>query len=127
MSVQKLRTPKGLGWLSGLRGDKDRNARLLLLQQFQQLYCAMWSECVWQIADATNSPTKFIISDHPVTVYNRGCFPGSEYCRGFKDPDIRMAASHTYFPLAIDRVLYSDQSFVGEKPVSERTYASAKS
>src|SRR6516162_6974160 len=85
MSVQKLRTPKGLGWLRGLRGGRDRNMRLMLLQQYQQLYCAMWSDCVWQIADATASPTKFIISDHPVMVYNRGCFPGSQWCTGFND------------------------------------------
>jgi len=105
LSVQKLRTPKGLGWLSTLRGGKDHNGRLMLLQEIQQIYCAMWTECIWQIADATTSPTKFIISDHPITVYNRGCFPGSEFCLGFNDPDIRMAASHTYFPLSIDKVL----------------------
>jgi hypothetical protein len=105
MSVQKLRTPKGLGWLSALPAGRDRNMRLMLLQEIQQIYCAMWTECIWQIADATKSPTKFIISDHPVTVYNRGCFPGSEYCRGFHDPDIRMVATHTYFPLSIDKIL----------------------
>jgi hypothetical protein len=105
MSVQKLRTPKGLGWLSALPAGRERNTRLMLLQQIQQIYCAMWTECIWQIADATASTTKFIISDHPVTVYNRGCFPGSEYCRGFNDPDIRMVATHTYFPLSIDKIL----------------------
>jgi hypothetical protein len=105
MSVQKLRTPKGLGWLSGLRGGRGRNMRLMLLQQYQQLYCAMWSDCVWQIADATASPTKLIVSDHPVTVYNRGCFPGSQWCAGFNDPDIRWVGTHTYFPLSIDKIL----------------------
>ncbi len=105
MSVQKLRTPKGLGWLSKLPGGLDRNQRLMMVQELQQLYCATWTECVWQIAEATNSSTKFIISDHPVTVYNRGCFPGSVYCRGFDDPDIRFHASHTYFPLTIDKIL----------------------
>ena len=105
MSVQKLRTPKGLGMLSGMPGGGDRNERLLLLQQIQNLYCAIWTECVWQIADATKSATKFIISDHPVTVYNRACFPGSPYCKGFNDPDIRMVATHTLFPLSIDRIL----------------------
>lgn len=33
MSVQKLRTPKGLGWLSGLPAGSDHSQRLLLLQQ----------------------------------------------------------------------------------------------
>lgn len=105
MSVQKLRTPKGLGWLSGLRDGRDRNVRLILLQQYQQLYCAMWSDCVWQIADAIASPTKFIVSDHPVTAYNRGCFPGSQWCIGFNEPDIRWVGTHTYFPLSIDKIL----------------------
>lgn len=105
MSVQKLRTPKGLGWLAQLRDGKDRNRRLLLMQRIQNVFCAIWTECVWQIADATRSATKFIISDHPVTVYNRGCFPGSPYCVGFNDPDIRMVATHTYFPLSLDKIL----------------------
>ena len=105
MSVQKLRTPKGLGWLSGLRRGRDRNIRLLLLQRIQNIYCAIWTECIWQIADAAGSATKFIISDHPVTVYNRGCFPGSVHCKGFNDPDIRMVATHTYFPLSIEKIL----------------------
>jgi hypothetical protein len=105
MSVQKLRTPKGIGWLSGLPGGRDRNQRLLLLQRIQNMYCATWTECIWLIADATKSDTKFIISDHPVTVYNRGCFPGSVYCHGFNDPDIRMVGTHTYFPLSTEKLL----------------------
>ena len=105
MSVQKLRTPKGLGWLTGLPAGQDRNRRLLLLQRIQDMFCATWTECVWLIADATKSDTKFIISDHPVTVYNRACFPGSAYCQGCNDPDIWMVATHTYFPLSIDKIL----------------------
>jgi len=105
MSVQKLRTPKGLGWLSGMPAGQDRNQRLILLQGIQNMFCATWTECVWLIADATKSNTKFIISDHPVTVYNRGCFPGSAYCQGYNDPDVRMVATHTYFPLSINKIL----------------------
>ena len=105
ISIQKLRTPKGLGWLSSLPEGKDRNQRLLLLQRIQNIYCATWSDCIWLIADATKSPVKFIISDHPVTVYNRACFPGSEWCGGFNDPDIRMVGTHTYFPLSIEKIL----------------------
>jgi hypothetical protein len=36
---------------------------------------------------------------------HRACFPGSVYCQGFNDPDIRMVATHTYFPLSIDKIL----------------------
>jgi len=105
MSVQKLRTPKGLEAFAANAQSKEKNATLLLLQQMQEMYCATWTECVWQIADASESPTKFIISDHPVTVYNRACPHLSSYCSGAKDPDMRLHATHTYFPLSLDRVL----------------------
>jgi Protein of unknown function (DUF4238) len=105
MSVQKLRTPKGLAELAARSNSPHPNLTLLLLQDVQTLYGAIWTEAVWQIANASGSPTKFIISDHPVTVYNRACPPLSQWCVGYHDPDIRMNASHTYFPLSLDRVL----------------------
>jgi len=105
MSVQKLRTPKGLAQLSDLTNSQDSNLTLMRLQELQNLYCAIWTEAIWQIADASNSHTKFIISDHPVTVYNRLCPPLSKWCVGHSDPDVRMNASHTYFLLSLDKVL----------------------
>lgn len=105
MSVQKLRTPKGLGWLRQISGGLPKNETLILLQDIQNIFCAIWTECVWQIADASKSPTKFIISDHPIVTYNRECFPASKYCQGYNDPDIRFAATHTIFPLSPDKVL----------------------
>lgn len=105
MSVQKLRTPKGLSWLGELTGALDKNLILSALIQLQRIYCAIWAECVWLIADASASATKFIVSDHPVTVYNRRCGPRSEWCRGNNDPDIRYHGTHTIFPLSMDKVL----------------------
>jgi hypothetical protein len=104
MSIQKLRTPKGLAWLSRQLG-RGHNLTLIALQELQNLFCAIWTECVWQIADASNSPTKFIISDHPVVVYNRACPPLSKWCLGDNDPDIRLQATHTYFPLSLEKLL----------------------
>jgi hypothetical protein len=77
LSTQKLRTPKGLGWLSSQVGSTHRNMALGYMLELQQLHCAIWTECIWLIADASHSETKFIISDHPVTVYNRRCGPRS--------------------------------------------------
>lgn len=105
MSVQKLRTPKGLAWLQFQSKSRHRNLDLIFLQRIQNIFCALWTECIWQIADAENSPTKFIISDHPVVTYNRWLPPGSSFAGGFNDPDIRMVATHTYFPLRSDRIL----------------------
>jgi hypothetical protein len=105
MSVQKLRTPKGLAAFETRAKSTSRNATLILLQRLQQMHCAIWTECVWQIADASNLPTKLIVSDHPVTVYNRACPPLSKWCQGHNDPDIWLHATHTYFPMSLDKVL----------------------
>lgn len=106
MSVQKLRTPKGLAAFAELSRLRDRNLLLIQLQRLANVYCATWTDAVWQIADATSSSIKFLLSDHPITIYNRGAFPGSKLCRGFRDPDIRLVASQTLFPLSADRALF---------------------
>ncbi|MDO8591241.1 MAG: DUF4238 domain-containing protein [bacterium] len=105
MSTQKLRTPKGLAWLNNAAGSIDKNRLLRLMLELRQLHCATWAECVWLIADASQSDTKFIVSDHPVTVYNRRCGPRSQWCRGDNDPDIRLHGTHTIFPLSLDKIL----------------------
>jgi hypothetical protein len=105
MSTQKLRTPKGLEWLSDQVGTQDKQKILSSLLYLRQMYCAIWTECVWQIADASESETKFIISDHPVTVYNRVCAPKTQWCLGANDPDIIMQGTHTIFPLSLDKIL----------------------
>jgi hypothetical protein len=105
MSVQKLRTPKGLAWLRDITQSANPNDTLLQLQKLQSIFCATWSDCVWQIADASHSPIKFIISDHPVTLYNRECFPLSPEFIGHKDPDVRQVGTHTIFPLSLNKIL----------------------
>lgn len=108
MSVQKLRTPKGLEWLHAIAKKKknvQKDHLLFLMTQLRQLYCALWMESVWLIADATKSETKFIISDHPVTVYNRRCPPDSYKCKESNDPDTSLHGTHTIFPLSLNKVL----------------------
>jgi hypothetical protein len=109
MSTQKLRTPKGLAWLKEqvrmrARTD-DKNVVLRAMTELRYLFNAIWTECIWQIADASQSETKFIVSDHPITVYNRRCGPKSQWCRGHNDPDIRFHGSHTIFPLSLEKGL----------------------
>jgi len=105
MSTQKLRTPKGLTWLQQRVGTTEKNLLLQRMIGLRQLFCAIWYEGIWLIADAQNSPTKFIVSDHPVTVYNRQCGPRSQRCRGDNDPDIWLNGTHALFPLSLDRIL----------------------
>ena len=104
MSVQKLRTPKGLAHLAEMTKLADQNQILFAMQEFQNLHCAIWTEAVWSIAEASGS-TQFIISDHPVTVYNEDCFPQSLFCREFRDPEIWRNGTHTIFPLSKIKIL----------------------
>jgi hypothetical protein len=105
MSIQKFRTPKGLRYLAAFLRATDKNRLLLEMQRLQNLHCAIWTECVWALVSADETQTKFIISDHPVTVYNRDVFPDSAYARQHSDPDFRMNGTHTYFPLSPTRML----------------------
>lgn len=121
MSTQKLRTPKGLDWLGKNIGASNKNETLRLMLELRQLYCAIWAECVWLIADASNSNTKFIVSDHPVTVYNRAC--GPRWCYRNGDPDIWMNGTHTIFPLSLDKILImTNLSWVRNPYQKERSF-----
>tara|TARA_R110000787_G_scaffold47489_1_gene114851 strand:- start:92 stop:1375 length:1284 start_codon:yes stop_codon:yes gene_type:complete len=105
MSLQRLRTPRGLAWLEATNKIRDRNATLIHLQSVWQMHCAIWSEAVWCILEATNSETKFIVSDNPVTYYNEGCFPEGQFVRAWGDPDIRMRGTHTIYPISPEKAL----------------------
>ncbi|KTC89117.1 DUF4238 domain-containing protein [Legionella drozanskii] len=105
MSTQRLRTPKGLGYFQKLIKISDQNELLKKIEELQRLFGAIWSESQWCILDASQSNIKFIISDHPVTTYNKQCFPGSKYCLSFNDPDIRFLGTHTIFPLNFNKLL----------------------
>ncbi|MES2953197.1 MAG: DUF4238 domain-containing protein [Patescibacteria group bacterium] len=105
MSTQKLRTPKGLSYLSKKIGSSDKDQLLRAMIRLRQLHSALWMECVWLIVDASQSATKFVVSDHPVTVYNRECGPRSQWCRESNDPEIWLQGTHTIFPLSIDKAL----------------------
>ncbi|WP_201462936.1 DUF4238 domain-containing protein [Brevundimonas aurantiaca] len=105
ISLQRLRTPRGLAWLRRILGSMPRSRTLIELQRLQRLFCATWSDAVWQIVDAAASPTKFIISDNPVTFYNRDCFPNAKSCRYPFDPDVRQAGTQTIFPISPEKLL----------------------
>jgi len=105
LSTQKLRTPKGIAYLESIFNKADKNIILFKLQELHRMHCAIWTECVWSIVDASESQIKFICTDHPVTVYNKACFPHSKWCRGANDPPIWLNGSHTIFPLSFDKAL----------------------
>jgi hypothetical protein len=105
LSIQRLRTPFGLQLMSNLIPAGDQNSVLIALQKFQNLYCALWTECVWQIANAHASSTKFIVSDNPVTFYNKGCFPKVKPWYSDQALSVKRVGTHTIFPLSMNTVL----------------------
>ena len=107
MSVQKLRTPKGLRAFSEMVRIRDRNELLLELQSYANMHCATWTDAVWQIADASQSTTKFLVTDHPVTVYNRACFPGARIYAEYRDPISVRSGARQSFRSLLRRSLFS--------------------
>ena len=105
IDVQKIRTPKGLAWIKSKYPSLTHNQLLHEMQCIRQLHCTIWSEAVREIVYANNSKIKFIVSDHPVTIYNPACPPNSQECNYPNEPRIEMKASQTIFPLDSNRCL----------------------
>jgi Protein of unknown function (DUF4238) len=103
MGAQRFRTPRGLDYLKTTSHQADHNVTLAILGRYFQAYATMWSEGIWEIARARESQTKFIVSDNPVTFYNRGTFP---HLYPYPD-DVRLEdiGTRTIFPLSIDACL----------------------
>jgi hypothetical protein len=103
MGAQRFRTPKGLDYLKQETRQADHNAALATLRRFFQVYTTMWSEGIWEFVRAHHSQTKFIVSDNPVTFYNRGTFP--HLYPYPTDVDLQDVGTRTIFPLSLDACL----------------------
>jgi hypothetical protein len=97
IDIQKLRTPKGLDWLRAQYPRLSQNQLMVEMQAMRAMHCTIWTEGVREIVSATDSEVKFIISDHPVTVYNHAL--PSDACPYPNDPSIALKASQTIYPL----------------------------
>ncbi len=128
LDSQKLRTPKGLDWIRAQYPDLNQLQLMIEMQAIRSLNCSIWSEGVREIVSAQRSSTKFIVSDHPVTVYNFYCPPDSSYCRYPQDPPIKLKASQTIYPLDAEHCLILTnleyaKSPESTSPLEARTYA----
>lgn len=105
LDAQKLRTPKGLDYLRKLSGSGSQQEVLHVMRGLWQLHVTIWTEGVWEILRCDNTATKFILSDHPVTTYNRELFPLAKPCLYPLDPHISYVGTQTVFPIKLDRCL----------------------
>jgi hypothetical protein len=102
IDIQKIRTPKGLDWLRAQYPTLTQNELMLEMQGIRMMHCTIWTEGVREIISAEDADVKFIISDHPVTIYNYAAPPEARACAYPHDPAITLKASQTIFPLARD-------------------------
>ncbi|MCG7882591.1 MAG: DUF4238 domain-containing protein [Candidatus Thiodiazotropha endolucinida] len=124
VDAQKIRTPKGIDFLKKAGLTSDHQQALGLMQSLWQAHCTIWTEGVWEILSCDNSPTKFIVTDHPVTTYNKGLFPGAKACTYPLDAPVSFLGTHTIFPLNLNRCLViTNLGYVrnpGINPLKER-------
>jgi hypothetical protein len=102
IDIQKIRTPKGPDWLKDQYPTLDQNELMREMQGIRMMHCTIWAEGVREIVSAEDADVKFIISDHPVTIYNHAVPPDAPMCAYPSDPAIALKASQTIFPLNRD-------------------------
>lgn len=123
IDAQKLRTPKGLDWLRAQYPLLDQNELMQEMQGIRMIHCTIWTEGVREIVSAEDAGIKFIVSDHPVTVYNHAVAPDPMG----HDPGIAAKASQTIFPLNRDFCLIlTNLEYARDpetNPLQKRTFA----
>jgi hypothetical protein len=127
IDIQKIRTPKGLDWLKAQYPTLTQNELMFEMQGIRMLHCTIWAEGVREIVSAEDADVKFIISDHPVTIYNHAAPPEARECAHPNDPAIALKASQTIFPLTRNFCLIlTNLEYARDpstKPVDKRTFA----
>jgi Protein of unknown function (DUF4238) len=103
MDAQYFRTPRGLDFLKASTDIQDDNQTLLFMQMAFQFHTTMWTEGVWEIVRSRDSATKFIVTDEPVTFFNRRVFPSELVYPN--DVGLEKIGTRTIFPLGLDSCL----------------------
>jgi hypothetical protein len=99
LGAQKFRTPKGLAFLRMVTKTAANQDVLPMLEELLNFYSTIWIEGIWEVIECRDSAIKFIVSDHPVTTYNKDLFPGNPSCSYPKDAEVERIGTHTVYPL----------------------------
>lgn len=105
MDAQRLRTPKGLSFLSRTTRARDQYELMMKMQALRKMHCTMWGEGILEIFSADEAGVGFIFSDHPVTFFNRFVFPRDRRVPLGQDPLQEWMGTQTIFPLSRDKLL----------------------
>lgn len=123
---QKIRTPKGLDWIKKHYSKLNQVDLMKEMQAIKNMHGIIWSEGVREIVSAKSSKIKFILTDHPVTVYNYACSPESKECAYPDDPSIALKGTQTIYPLNMDFCLiFTNYEYAmnpdEQNPIEKRT------
>lgn len=105
LGAQKMRTPKGLAYLKAEAKTDDQEHAIYLMQKLHLAYVTMWMEGIWEVLRCDHTPTKLIITDNPVTCFNRQLPWDKPECRHPYEPGIDLVGTQTLFPLGPTRLL----------------------
>lgn len=105
LAAQLFRTPKGLQLIRVLARAPNHQRALHALLHSWELYKTIWQEGVWEVFQCKGSQTKFIISDSPVSTYNKQVFPGSKEVNRFGIALFERVGTHLLFPLGPEHCL----------------------
>ena len=119
IDIQKLRTPKGLAWLNAQYPSLTQNELMMEMQAIRMMHCTIWTEGVREIVSAAESAVKFIVSDHPVTVFNPSAPPDSKTCAYPHEPGIELKGTQTLFPFDRDHCLILTNLEFAEDPTTD--------
>ena len=127
LDIQKIRTPKGLDWLKAQYPSLSQNDLMFEMQGIRMMHCTIWVGGVREIVSAEDSDVKFIVSDHPVTIYNHAVPPTAVACTYPLDPGIALRGSQTIYPLNRDYCLIlTNLEYAKDpstSPLEKRTFA----
>lgn len=123
MGAQRFRTPRALDLIKKRLGVAQHNAALAMLHDVFQSHTTMWMEGVWEVVRARQSPTKFILTDDPVTFYCKHVFP-SEWTYP-NEISLRQIGTRTISPLGLDSCLVITHLQLARHPRCPPTYTRA--
>lgn len=102
LCAQLFRTPKMLEIFSK---TSNRNFNLSAMLMARELFLYNWTSSIWEIISCERTDTKFILSDAPVTTYNRKVYPASKESAVAGQAVIGRVGTRTLFPLGLDKCL----------------------
>ncbi len=124
LGAQKLRTPRGLAWIKSRYPALSQVELMVELQHLRHMYGTLWAESVREIVSAESSDVKFLISDHPVTMFNAALPEDAPHLADPLDPPLTWNGTQTLFALNANHLLILTHVPYAEAP--NRVNATAK-